>query len=81
MQKIRLGGNIIKWKTDFEKSVVLGNFERREWSEAEGDEWIIYWASVGTMKHLMNPEFGFRFRDEQQVFLPYYNQVVVLKYN
>lgn len=28
----------IKWKTDFEKSVIVDNFVMRKWSEADEDE-------------------------------------------
>lgn len=57
----------IKWKTDLEKSVVTVNFDRRGWQRAaEGDnDWNIYWASVGTVKQIFNPELGYRLNDMQ----------------
>jgi len=69
----------LKWKTDLEKSVVILNFERRGWlriadrdrTEKDGNnanensEWNFYWASVGTVKQIFNPEFGYRLNDMQ----------------
>jgi hypothetical protein len=30
-----------------------------------GEEWHIYWASVGTVKAIFNPESGYRLNDMQ----------------
>lgn len=58
----------LKWKTDLEKGVVTLNFERRGWQrcgEADGGDWNFYWASVGTVKQLFNPESGTRLNEMQ----------------
>lgn len=62
---------VIKYKSDFDKSAVIANFERRGWESIEGTEndWNIYWATVNTVRNIMNPEIGFRLRDGQYVWL------------
>jgi tubulin polyglutamylase TTLL1 len=59
----------LKWKTDLEKSVVTLNFDRRGWQRvSDGDDsWNIYWASVGTVKQIFNPEVGYRLNDMQLI--------------
>lgn len=59
----------LKWKTDLEKGVVTLNFERRGWQRA-GDtdtDWHLYWASVGTVKMIFNPESGYRLNELQVI--------------
>jgi len=61
---------VVRWRSDFEKLVVTGNFERRgwrKWSEDSNAEWNIYWASVTTVRSMFNPESGFRLSDTQLV--------------
>ncbi len=50
----------LKWKTDFDKEVVIENFIRRGWSKADKDEedWNFYWATVWTVRNLFNPKSG-----------------------
>ncbi|CAM9642720.1 unnamed protein product [Chrysoparadoxa australica] len=57
----------LKWKADFEKNVVVSNFERRGWTRTEGDDWNIFWANVHTVKQIFNPEFRFRLQDDQLI--------------
>jgi tubulin polyglutamylase TTLL1 len=59
----------IKWKTDLEKSVVILNYERRGWVRVPIDDpdWNIYWASVGTVKAIFNPDTGYRLSDMQLI--------------
>lgn len=59
----------IRWKTDLEKSVVILNFERRGWMRVPVDDpdWNIYWASVGTVKAIFNPDTGYRLSDLQLI--------------
>lgn len=59
----------LKWKTDLEKGVVTLNFDRRGWQRAADNdpEWHFYWASVGTVKQIFNPETGYRLNDMQYV--------------
>jgi FtsZ-interacting cell division protein ZipA len=54
-----------KYKSDFEKHVVLNNIEKRGFVRTDDDDWHFYWASVGSAKMLFNPENGFRFADYQ----------------
>lgn len=37
---------VIKYKTDFDKAVLLDNFERRHWVRTE-DDWNFFWARCG----------------------------------
>ena len=50
----------LKWKTDFDKEVVIENFIRRGWNKADKDEeeWNFYWATVWTVRNLFNPKSG-----------------------
>jgi len=59
----------LKWKTDLEKGVVTLNFERRGWARTTDSDpdWNIYWASVGTVKQIFNPESGYRLNDMQLI--------------
>lgn len=59
----------LKWKTDLEKGVITANFDRRGWVRAaENDpEWNIYWASVGTVRQIFNPDTGYRLTDMQLI--------------
>ena len=37
----------VRCRTDFEKSVIVANFEKRGWVPATNEQdWNIYWASV-----------------------------------
>jgi len=44
----------VKVATDFEKSVLLNNFERRGWSltSVEENDWNFYWANVGNVSRI-----------------------------
>lgn len=56
----------LKWKSDFEKYVILSNFEKRQWQKCNfDDDWNIYWASVWTVKQIFNPETGQRLGELQ----------------
>ena len=49
----------IRWRTDFDKSCVVSNFERRGWEQhdaAEPEPWHIYWASVQTVYRIFQPD-------------------------
>ena len=56
-----------KWKSDFERGVVVNNCERRGWTKCDGDDWNIYWANVNSVKTLFNPDTGFRMTERQKV--------------
>lgn len=60
----------IRWRTDFDKFVIISNFERRQWSkhsQADEDGWDIYWASVITIKQIFSPENSVRLEPHQIV--------------
>lgn len=51
----------LKWRSDFDKEVVIGNFIKRGWSKADkdDDDWNFYWATVWTVRNtLFNPKSG-----------------------
>jgi len=53
----------IKWKSDFDKGVIVENFVSRKWSEADEDEdenWNFYWATVQSVRNIFRPQSGFR---------------------
>eukprot|EP00899_Mesostigma_viride_P012628 jgi/Mesvir1/21366/Mv20850-RA.1 len=58
-----------KWKSDFDKFVVLQSFERLGWVRAHDDEddWNIYWTNVFTAKNIFNPDNGIRLGEYQLV--------------
>ena len=56
----------IRCRTDFEKSVIVANFEKRGWLQCVNDlEWNVYWAAVGNIKQWFNPDSGQRLGDDQ----------------
>ncbi len=59
----------LKWKSDMEKNVVCVNFERRNFQKISADDpdWNLYWANVGTVKMIFNPDSGFRLNDMQLI--------------
>lgn len=59
----------LKWKTDLEKGVVTLNYERRGWQRCSDTDtdWNFYWASVGTVKQIFNPESGYRLNEMQVI--------------
>ena len=41
----------LKWRTDFDKSVLIYNFEKRGWIKSHtDDDWNIYWANPWTVR-------------------------------
>ena len=56
----------LKWKSDFDKQVIIQNFEKRGWIRCVGDDdWNVYWANVWTVKQIFNPETGHRLGETQ----------------
>ena len=56
----------VKWCTDLEKNALIANFERRRWQRVSSDDqWNVYWATVGTVHRIFNPEHGYRLSDNQ----------------
>ena len=50
----------LKWRSDFDKEVVIENFTKRGWTKADkdDDDWNFYWATVWTTRNLFNPKSG-----------------------
>lgn len=68
----------LKYKTDFEKSVIINNLEKRGMTRCGNndglssdsliyslDDWNFYWANVSMVKQMFNPEYGYRLSDNQ----------------
>ena len=58
----------LKWRTDFDKQVIITNYVNRGWvkcSEKEEDDWNVYWATVWTVRNIFNPKSGIRLNDSQ----------------
>ena len=54
----------LKWRTDFDKPVLIHNFEKRGWQKAHGDEdWNIYWANPWTVRQIFDPANGHRLNE------------------
>lgn len=62
-------GDIEVFRTDFDKWVIVSNFEQRGWTRADedDDDWDLYWASVHSVRQLFNPDTGRRLADHQIV--------------
>jgi len=59
----------LRWKSDFEKNVIIDNFVNRGWlksqdKEEDSTDWNVYWATVWTVRNLFNPKSGFRLNDQ-----------------
>eukprot|EP00933_Yihiella_yeosuensis_P071269 TRINITY_DN79470_c0_g1_i1.p1 TRINITY_DN79470_c0_g1~~TRINITY_DN79470_c0_g1_i1.p1 ORF type:complete len:150 (-),score=24.18 TRINITY_DN79470_c0_g1_i1:14-463(-) len=58
----------IVYRTDFDKYVVVSNFERRGWLRSSNNQdWNIYWASVVNLRQLFDPSSSRRLRQYQLV--------------
>jgi tubulin polyglutamylase TTLL1 len=56
----------IRVRTEFEKSALLSNFQQRKWVRVyDTRDWNFYWASVGSVRQIFNPDSGFRLADDQ----------------
>jgi len=56
----------IQYVADFEKSVLINNFEKRGWIQCNPEDyWNFYWASVTSTRQLFNIEAGYRLADDQ----------------
>ena len=57
----------LKWKSDFDKEVIIENFTKRGWTKADkdDDDWNFYWATVWTTRNLFNPKSGIRLNETQ----------------
>nr|XP_020455294.1 probable tubulin polyglutamylase TTLL1 isoform X2 [Monopterus albus] len=58
----------VKWVTDIEKSVLINNFEKREWIQVtENEDWNFYWMSIQTIRNVFSVDTGYRLSDDQVV--------------
>ena len=58
----------VAYCVDLDKSVILGNFEKRGWiSVAPDDDWQFYWASTTTCRNLFAVDSGYRMNDFQLI--------------
>lgn len=56
----------ISYCTDMDKSVLINNFEKRNWqSVSTDDDWNFYWASTTTCRNIFSVESGYRMQDNQ----------------
>lgn len=56
----------IAYCTDMDKSVLISNFEKRNWnSVGTDDDWNFYWASTTTCRNIFSVENGYRMQDNQ----------------
>ncbi|KAI8128007.1 putative tubulin polyglutamylase TTLL1 [Lucilia cuprina] len=54
--------------TDFDKSVLVNNFEKRGWHQVGGDDdWNFYWAGVQTCRNIFSVDSGYRMNDNQMI--------------
>lgn len=59
---------VVRWKSDFDKGCLIGCFDRRGWAQCEGEhDWNVYWANIGTVKHLFSADSLHRLRDDQLI--------------
>jgi tubulin polyglutamylase TTLL1 len=50
----------VAYCVDIDKSVIIGNFEKRGWvSVGPDDDWHFYWASTTTCRNLFAVDSGF----------------------
>ncbi|KRW99920.1 hypothetical protein PPERSA_12596 [Pseudocohnilembus persalinus] len=60
----------LKWKTEFDKQVIIDNFTQRGWvkcSDKDEDDWNFFWATVWTVRNIFNPKSGIRLNDYQVI--------------
>ncbi|XP_014241151.1 probable tubulin polyglutamylase TTLL1 isoform X3 [Cimex lectularius] len=58
----------VTYCTDLDKSVLIGNFEKRGWSQVgPEDDWNFYWAGIQTCRNLFSLDSGYRMNDHQTI--------------
>ena len=57
----------IKYKSDWERGVMVTTFERNGWVRTEGDDWNVGWFNVGNIRGMFHPDSGVRLGDHQMV--------------
>lgn len=67
--RIRIG-----YCSDMDKSVLLNNFEKRNWLPVNAeDDWHFYWAGVNTCRNIFSVDSGYRMHDNQLSLYLYSN--------
>jgi tubulin polyglutamylase TTLL1 len=67
----------LRWRSDFEKFVIVHNFERRAklWrrvdESTDDPNWNFYWANVHNVRALFSPESGTRLGQCNLLALPF----------
>ncbi|CAD7702065.1 unnamed protein product [Ostreobium quekettii] len=59
---------VVRYKTDFDKFVIVSSCERRGWVRTtpdNSDDWDLYWSNVHTAKQIFLPENGLRLEPHQ----------------
>ncbi|KAL0274184.1 UNVERIFIED_CONTAM: hypothetical protein PYX00_006665 [Menopon gallinae] len=58
----------IAYCTDVDKSVLIGNFEKRGWVQVgPDDDWNFYWSGIQTCRALFSVDSGYRMNDSQMI--------------
>ncbi|XP_023337938.1 probable tubulin polyglutamylase TTLL1 [Eurytemora carolleeae] len=61
-------GAQVSYCVDMDKSVILGNIEKRGWVPVgPDDDWQFYWASTQTCRNLFSVDSGYRMNDFQMI--------------
>eukprot|EP00826_Nyctotherus_ovalis_P010243 TRINITY_DN1271_c0_g2_i8.p1 TRINITY_DN1271_c0_g2~~TRINITY_DN1271_c0_g2_i8.p1 ORF type:complete len:253 (-),score=64.06 TRINITY_DN1271_c0_g2_i8:503-1261(-) len=56
----------LKWRTDFDKQVIVENFDKRGWIKSQNaDDWNIFWATKESVRTIFNPDTGHRLGEAQ----------------
>lgn len=56
----------VTYCTDVDKSVLIGNFEKRGWIQVgPDDDWNFYWSGIQTCRTLFSVDSGYRMNDSQ----------------
>jgi tubulin polyglutamylase TTLL1 len=60
------GAKKVKAKSDFDKHCLNNAFDTRGWIRTSNDrDWNFYWATVGNVHAIFNPDIGYRLSDDQ----------------
>ncbi|XP_038063113.1 probable tubulin polyglutamylase TTLL1 [Patiria miniata] len=63
-----MSGRVVKFATDQDKTVLMGNFEKRGWVQVSPEEdWNFYWSNVQTTRNIFNVDTGYRLQDDQVI--------------
>uniref|UniRef100_A0A1B0B018 ATP-grasp domain-containing protein n=1 Tax=Glossina palpalis gambiensis TaxID=67801 RepID=A0A1B0B018_9MUSC len=58
----------VAYCTDFDKSILMNNFEKRGWVQVASEEyWNFYWACVQSCRNIFSVDSGYRMNDNQMI--------------